>query len=114
MWWFWLSEKIPTDHQMKEITFRLEFETIKRLRYTSILFMTAPKEVRLESTQDGENWEISQEWSKSPDWWRYSWWWYSIRFDPMVYAKGLKIVMKGMRDSYYGNRHGIYHVGCFS
>lgn len=51
---------------MKEITFRLEFDTIKRLRYTSILFMTAPKEVRLESTQDGENWEISQEWSKSP------------------------------------------------
>jgi hypothetical protein len=32
----------------------------------------------------------------------------------MVYAKGLKIVMKGMRDGYYGNRHGIYHVGCFS
>jgi len=56
MWWFWLSEKVPTDHQMKEITYRLEFDTVKRLRYIAVLFMTAPKDVRLESTQDGENW----------------------------------------------------------
>jgi len=27
---------------MKEITFRLEFDTTKRLRYLAILFMTAP------------------------------------------------------------------------
>ena len=42
MWWYWLSERIPSEKQMKEITFRLEFDTTKRLRYLAILFMTAP------------------------------------------------------------------------
>jgi len=37
-----------------------------------------------------------------------------VRFDPMAYAKGVKIVMKGMRENYYGDRHGIYKIDCFS
>jgi len=32
----------------------------------------------------------------------------------MAYAKGVKIVMKGMRENYYGDRHGIYKIDCFS
>ena len=66
MWWYWLSERIPVDHQMKEVTFRLEFETTKRVRFLSVLFLTAPQSVRIESTQDGANWEVAQDWSKSP------------------------------------------------
>ena len=49
-WWFWFSEKIPHDIQLKEITFRLEFETTSRLRYIGVLFMIPPREIKLESS----------------------------------------------------------------
>jgi len=62
VWWSWMSERIPIEEQMKEITFRLEYDTTRRLRNLQVVFRTPPKAVRVESTQDNENWEVAQEW----------------------------------------------------
>ncbi len=35
---------------MKEIVFRLEFDTVKRVRVFQALFMTPPRSIRLESS----------------------------------------------------------------
>jgi len=35
---------------MKEIVFKLEFESVKRVRVLQVLFMTPPRSVRIEST----------------------------------------------------------------
>jgi hypothetical protein len=40
--WFWLSEKLSEEGKMKEITFRLEFDVIRRVKYHSLLFMATP------------------------------------------------------------------------
>ena len=40
--WFWLSEKLSEEGKMKEITFRLEFDVIRRIKYHSLLFMATP------------------------------------------------------------------------
>ena len=62
VWWNWMSERIPIEEQMKEITFRLEYDTTRRLRNLQVVFRTPPKAVRIESTQDNENWEVAQDW----------------------------------------------------
>jgi hypothetical protein len=49
-WWFWLSEKIPNEHSTKEITFRVEFDTVRRIRHMFVVFMTAPRSIKIEST----------------------------------------------------------------
>jgi len=50
-WWFWLSEKLPDGlKEMKEFSFRLEFETTSRIRFIQVLFMIPPFEVKLESS----------------------------------------------------------------
>lgn len=32
----------------------------------------------------------------------------------MVYSKAIRLVMKGFRRSFFGERHGIWSINCFS
>jgi hypothetical protein len=73
----------------------MSFESIARVRYLNILFMTAPKEMKIDATQDGENWYEAVPWRKSPDNWSYIWWWCRNRFDPIEYASSMRLVLKG-------------------
>ena len=41
-WWFWMSEKIPNDKSQKEITFRWQFDDLRRVKYLFVTFMTTP------------------------------------------------------------------------
>ena len=40
--WFWLSEKLQDGDIFKEITFKGEFSTIRRIKMHSIVFITIP------------------------------------------------------------------------
>jgi hypothetical protein len=45
-------------------------------------------------------------------WW---WWWcYEYHYPPLTFAKSVKIVMKGIRRNWNGNRHGLWWVSFFS
>jgi hypothetical protein len=46
--WFWMSEKMTEEGKMKPITFRLEFDVIRRVKFHSLLFMAVPDEVKIE------------------------------------------------------------------
>jgi hypothetical protein len=67
-WWFWFSEKIPYEVQQKEMSFRMEFDTVSRLRFIAVLFMIPPREVKMESSQDKHNWETISDWYETSDW----------------------------------------------
>jgi len=39
-----MSEKIPNDKSQKEITFRWQFDDLRRVKFLSVTFMTTPRE----------------------------------------------------------------------
>jgi hypothetical protein len=47
-----MSEKLNDGGIGKEITFRLEFDVIRRVKFHSLLFMAVPDETKIEVSQD--------------------------------------------------------------
>lgn len=47
-----MSEKLNDGGTGKEITFRLEFDVIRRVKFHSLLFMAVPDETKIEVSQD--------------------------------------------------------------
>jgi len=75
--------------------------------------MIPPRELKIEGSQDKTNWVTVYDWYTTPEWER-DWYYFAHTFDPMIFAFGMKIVMKGYRNSWYGNRHGIWSMNAFS
>ena len=46
--WYWMSEKLQNTAIFKEVTFKGEFDMIKRLKRHSIVFMATPFKVKIE------------------------------------------------------------------
>ena len=46
---------------MKEITWRSEFDVVRRLKYHSYLFMATPNSIKVELSQDLSTWEAATE-----------------------------------------------------
>jgi len=64
--WFWLSEKLNEEGKMKEITWRSEFDVVRRLKYHSYLFMATPDYIKIELSQDLNTWEAATDDFKVP------------------------------------------------
>ena len=57
----WLSEKLNNDAQNAVVTFKTEFDTIRRVKFHMILFMTMPDNVKIEMTEDLNTWWTARE-----------------------------------------------------
>lgn len=49
------SEKLPKNSN-NPVTYRFELDGIQRISYMSIIWLTCPKEFKIEISEDGENW----------------------------------------------------------
>jgi len=47
-----MSEKLNEGGNGKEITFKLEFDVVRRVKFHSLLFMAVPDEIKIEVSQD--------------------------------------------------------------
>jgi len=45
--WAWMSEKLSNEGQAAVVTFRVEFDFLRRLRFHNLLFMTMPDMVQI-------------------------------------------------------------------
>jgi len=78
--------------------------------------MATPDAVKIEMTQDLSTYEVAVDYAKAPDqgWWWWWWWTYQYYYPPLTFARGVKIVLKGLRKNYMGNRHGLWWVDFYS
>jgi hypothetical protein len=61
-----MSEKLNDGATGKEITWRLEFDVIRRVKFHSLLFMAVPDETKIETSQDQQVWETQVDYYKAP------------------------------------------------
>lgn len=90
----WLSEKLNNDAQDAVVTFKTEFDTIRRVKFHMILFMTMPDNVKIEMSEDSNTWFTVVDEFKTIDlgplW--FFWWLYYHEYPAFTYAKSVKII----------------------
>lgn len=48
--WAWMSEELPKANMMKEITYRMSFDQIVRIRRLDVTYMITPQKYKFEVT----------------------------------------------------------------
>jgi len=105
----WFSEFLPESNISKEVSFKVEFENISRLKNIEIEWLFLPDEIKIEYFTDSAVmvWDVVKPWYRLQAKGSKAFYKDKQSFKNMVFAKGIRIVMRGSGKE---RRYGIQSI----
>jgi len=108
-----VSEYLPASDTTKEVVFKVDFEQISRLKSIKVQWTFLPEEIKIEYYTDPKLmvWDVAKNWYRLQKKTAEAHVWDHQVFRYMLFAKGIRIVMRGTGPS---ARYGIQSIQAFT